>query len=309
MRAFAFLTALGLVILPDYPAPAAEPAGELRIGMLSGMFRDVPSGMVHSLAKPFRDLMTKQVGYDGDVEMVDDPLTLAEKMKDGKVQLGVFHGFEFAWAKQRCDDLVPLIVTRPPGGKVQAMVVVHRTCAAKGVSDLKSECVHIPRGAKAHSLAFLDKCRIGLDSTTCKPTPKVNQTPEDVLNAVATGDATAALVDTSALEGYKALQPGGYKSLRILSESELFPAAVVCYRKGTLSEADVTRIRTGLATATKSSSGKMLMALWNLKGFEEPPADYQNSLDTILKSYPLPTDKTAVSVEKSAVKAPGTGGK
>jgi ABC-type phosphate/phosphonate transport system substrate-binding protein len=272
------------------------------------MFRDVPPSMVQSLAKPFRDLMLKQVGYTGDVEVVDDPLALAEKMKDGKVQLGVFHGFEFAWAKQKCDDLVPLIITCPPGGKVQAVVVVHRSSTAKSLADLKAEGVHIPRGAKAHSLAFLDKARIGLDDTVGKPTPKVSQTPEEVLNAVALGETKAALVDVCALDGYRTLHPGGFKSLKVLHESEMFPPAVVCYRKGTITDAEATRIRTGLSSAAKSASGKMLMALWNLKGFEAPPTDYQTSLDTILKAYPLPTTDAAARGEKT-VKSVSPGGK
>jgi ABC-type phosphate/phosphonate transport system substrate-binding protein len=311
MRLFVFLSIFGFALAPGNLAVAAEPAGsasDFKIGMLSGMFRDVSPNMVQSLAKPFRDLMSKQVGYSGEVEVIDNPLVLAEKLKDGKIQLGVFHGFEYAWAKQKCDDLIPLIVTRPPGGKVQALVVVNRASTAKTPADLKNETIQIPRGSKAHSLAFLDKTRIGFETTTLKPTPKVNQTPEEVLLAVATGEVNAALVDACALDGFKSLQPAAYKSLKVLTESEIFPPAVVCYRKGAISETEATRIRTGLTSAAKTSSGKMLMALWNLKGFEEPPSDYQSSLETILKAYPLPPEKTE-SAEKTVTKSLSSGGK
>ena len=44
-------------------------------------------------------------------------------------------------------------------------------------------------------------------------------------------------------------------------------------------------------TANQTTSGKMMMMLWNLKGFEVPPADYQQRLDAILKAYPLPVSK------------------
>jgi ABC-type phosphate/phosphonate transport system substrate-binding protein len=301
MRVFTCVAA-GVIALAGSPAraTAADPVGELKIGMLQGMFRDVPPDMTQALAKPFRDLMLKQVGYTGTVELLDDPLALADQLKDKKVQLGVFHGFEFAWAQQRCDDLVPLIVTQPPGGKVQAMVVVHKSCPAKSVADLKDDGVHIPRGAKAHSLAFLDKCRCGLNDGTAKPTPRVKQTPEEVLNAVAAGEAKAALVDACVLEGYQTLQPGAFKSLKVLSASEAFPPAVVCYRKGTLSDTEAVRIRKSLASATKTATGKMLMTLWNLKGFEEPPKDYQASLDSILKAYPAPDDRGDQSGGKAA---------
>ena len=270
-------------------AAAQQPAGELKMGMLQGMFRDVRPAMVQALSKPFRELMLKQTGYTGDVEICTDALCLTEKMKDKSLHIGVFHGFEFAWAQTKCPDLVPLIVTRPPGGKVQAVVVVAKDSPYKTLADLKDEPVTLPRGAKAHSVAYLEKLRAGFDKGTAKPVTKLAMTGEDVLTGVVIGDVSATLVDVCALEGYQNLQPGAFKQLRILHRSEEFPAAVVAYRKGTITEAEAARIRTGLATAQNTASGKLLMTLWNLNGFEEPPAAYQGQLDAILKAYPCPT--------------------
>lgn len=281
------------VVIAASTVSAQQPVGELKMGMIQGMFRDVKPAMVQALSKPFRELMLKQTGYTGDVEICADALGLTEKMKDKSVQIGVFHGFEFAWAQTKCDDLIPLIVTRPPGGKVQAMVVVQKDSPYKTLADLKDERVTLPRGAKAHSVAFLDKLRTGVDKGTAKPETKLAMTTEDLLTGVVTGDVTAALVDVCALDGYKNLQPGAVKQLRILHESEDFPAAVVAYRKGAISEAEATRIRGGLANAEKTPSGKLLMTLWNLQGFEAPPVGYQAQLDAILKAYPCPTAKEA----------------
>jgi ABC-type phosphate/phosphonate transport system substrate-binding protein len=297
------LPAVLAVCVVGAPVRAAD-SGELKIGMLSGMFRDQQPKVIQALAKPFRDLMAKHVGYSGDVEVLDDPFTLCDRLKENKVQLGVFHGFEFAWAQQKHDDLVPLIVTQPPGGTVQAMLVVKDDSTAKAVSDLKVTDVLVPRGAKAHSLVFIDKARDGLPADTAKPTTKVDQTPEDVLNAVAGGTAKAALVDWGALDGYKVLHPGGFKSLRVLTKSEEFPPAVVCYRKGTLTDAQVTQIRDGMTASCKTPTGKMLMTLWNLKGFEAPPKGYQASLDDILKAYPLPKGEAKAEPKSGG----GTGG-
>lgn len=289
-----FCTLVALVAVAT--ASAQQPAGELKMGMIQGMFRDVKPAMVQALSKPFRELMLKQTGYTGDVEICADALGLTEKMKDKSVQIGVFHGFEFAWAQTRCDDLIPLIVTRPPGGKVQAVVVVQKDAPYKTLADLKDERVTLPRGAKAHSVAFLDKLRAGLDKAVAKPETKLAMTAEDVLSGVVSGEVTAALVDVCALEGYRNLQPGAIKHLRILHESEEFPAAVVAYRKGAITEAEAARLRTSLASAEKTASGKLLMTLWNLQGFEAPPAGYQAQLDTILKAYPCPAAKEATAV-------------
>ncbi len=309
MRWLVFSAAVALLVTPP-AARAADPA-ELKIGMLSGMFRDQQPKVIQALAKPFRDLMTKHVGYNGDVEVVDDPFTLCDKLKENKVQLGVFHGFEFAWAQQKCDDLVPLIVTCPPGGCVRAMLVVPADSPAKSAADLKGE-VLIPRGAKAHTLVFLNKLRDGLPADTAKPSAKPDQTPEDVLNAVAAGKAVAALVDVGALDGYQVLNPSGAKGLRVLARSEEFPPAVVCYRKGTLTDDQAAKIRDGMTASCKTPTGKMLMTLWNLKGFEAPPKGYQSSLDGILKAYPSPKGEMKAEIksgDRPAKVNPDPGGK
>jgi len=301
MRWLVLSSVLALFLVGTSPARAADP-GELKIGMLSGMFRDQQPKVVEALSKPFRDLMTKHIGYNGDVEVVDDPMALCDRLKENKVQLGVFHGFEFAWAQQRCDDLIPLIVTQPTGGTVQGILVVNADCPAKGVADLKCD-VLIPRGAKAHTLVFLDKLRDGVAVDVAKPAAKIDQTPEDVLNAVANGTAKAALVDWAAFDGYKVLHPSAFKSLKVLTRSEEFPPAVVCYRKGTLTDDQATRIRDGMTASCKTPTGKMLMTLWNLKGFEAPPKGYQTSLDDILKAYPVPKAevKTNAKPEEKSV--------
>ncbi len=301
------IAAAAMAMICCGPLGAADGDSELKIGMLSGMFRDVQPAMVQAMAKPFRDLMLKATNFTGDVEILDDPLELAEKLKSKKLKLGVFHGFEFAWAQQKCDDLVPLIVTVPPGGVVQGLIVVHVDNPAKSIADLGASGIGIPRGAKAHSLAYLAKARTGLESDCAKPTAQIKLTPEEILNAVATGEQKAALVDRCALDGYKTLQPGAFKSLKILGQSEEFPAGVVCYAKGALCEDEAARIRTGLTGAAKTPSGKLLMTFWNLKGFTEPGKDYQTSLDAILKAYPIPKASAASEGTKAKVTGPSGG--
>ena len=272
-------------------APADDKPVDLKMGMLQGMFRDVHPAMVQALSKPFRELVYKQTGFTGDVDLCPDAMSLIEKLKDKKLQIGVFHGHEFAWAQKKCPDLLPIVVTIPPGGKAQSMIVVNLDCKAKTLADLVDAPITLPRGTKAYSLIFMEKCRTGLGKTAPKPVTKVGMTTEDLLNAVVLGEVVAALVDASTLDGYRTLQPGAFKQLKILVESEMFPSAVVAYRKGSITEEDAEKLRTGLSSANLNPSGKLLMTLWNLKGLVEPPADYQQRLDAILKAYPLPEAK------------------
>ena len=286
-----FPIALILLLAGGVGARADDKPVDLKMGMLQGMFRDVHPAMVQALSKPFRELVFKQTGFTGDVDLCPDAMSLIEKLKDKKLQIGVFHGHEFAWAQKKCPDLVPIVITIPPGGKAQSMIVVSQESKAKTLADLTDDPVTLPRGAKAYSLLFLEKCRGGLGKTVAKPVTKIGMTTEDLLNAVVLGEVAAALVDASTLDGYKTLQPGAFKQLKILVESEMFPPAVVAYRKGCITDDDATKLRKGLSAAHQNASGKLLMTLWNLKGLEEPPVDYQQKLDAILKAYPLPEAK------------------
>jgi ABC-type phosphate/phosphonate transport system substrate-binding protein len=168
-------------------------------------------------------------------------------------------------------------------------VVVNASNKAASLADLKDDAVVIPRGAKAHSLAYIEKARRGLPANAAKPTPKPNETNEEVLNAIADGKCAAALVDVGAFNAYQAFQPGVAKALKVLCKSETFPVSVIAYRNGALDENGVGKIRQGLIEANKTAQGKPLMLLWNLKGFEDVPADYDAQLETILKAYPTPT--------------------
>ena len=282
------LTALVALAAAGAAAPAQTPAATLKIGMLKGMFRDVQPGMVMVASGPLRQLMTKQTGLDGQVELLADHNTLASKMTAKQLQVGVFHGFEFAWISPSNPDIVPLAVAVPPGRSVKACVVVHKTSPAAKLADLANESVLIPKGTKAHCFLFLDRERTGLPTTTAAPAPNKEKTVEDALNDVVTGDCPAALVDAAAMTGYQTLQPGAFKHLRVLAESEKLPPAVIAYRRGAIDDITAARMRHELVTAHQSSSSRPLLMLWNLKGFEDVPADFPQRLAEVRKAYPIP---------------------
>ena len=281
-----------------------EPTGGVQIGMVQGMFRDIQPGMVQALSRPLRDMIKKQTGLTGDVEIVPDTFTLAERMKAKRYQLGVFHGFEFAWVRKQNPNLVPLAVTIPPGRKLQACVVVHQDSPAQTLADLKDQPVIVHRGTKAHCLAFLDRERAGLPATTAVPKGKPPVTAEEALDAVVSGDAPASLVDASALTGYQSLQPGAFKHLRVLARSEVFPQTVIAYNRGSLPDGTIAGIRRLLTEAHTTAAGKPLMMLWSLKGFEDVPADYESQLERIAQAYPPPARSKPVPVTAAGGMAP-----
>lgn len=260
----------------------------VKIGMIQGMFRDTQPAMVQALSRPLRNLIQQQTGLSGTVEIVPDACTLADKMKAGDFQLGVYHGFEFAWVQKTHPDLVPLVVTVPPARTLRAMVVIQADSPAKKLSDLADAVVLVPRGTKAHCFLYLDAQRVGLPAASARPQTKPALTSEEALDAVVQGDHPAAVVDASALLGYQSLQPGAARQLRVLCESDAFPASVIAYQKGSLPAGTIDGVRKLLTEAHQTPAGKPLMMLWNLKGFEDVPADYGDQLTRIGKAYPTP---------------------
>jgi ABC-type phosphate/phosphonate transport system substrate-binding protein len=279
-----------LAVVGGAASQATEPTDSIQIGMVQGMFRDVQPAMVQAMSKPLRDLIKKQTGLTGEVDICKDVHELSQKMSDKKLHIGIYHGFEFAWVKSKNLDLVPLVVTVPPAGKFQAHVVVSKESSHKSLSDLRTETILIPRGTKAHCLAYLDLARKGIPETCAKPESKSKMTSEEVLDAIVSGDATAAIVDASALMGYKNLQPGAFEQLKILCESDVFPQTVVAVQKGTLPEDTIQKVKNLLTTANQNAYGKPLLMIWNLKGFQEIPAGYEAQLTKSLATYPDPLE-------------------
>lgn len=271
-------------------AEAGEPLSELKIGLPRPMFKDVPQAMVNAAARPFQTMIQDKAGIKGSVEVVDDYKALADKIATGKIDIGVFHGFEYAWIKDT-PGLIPLVATVPNCGKVQACLVVRIDSKIIDPKDLKGSCVLVPAMSKAHCHMYLDRLREKLPAGDCCPVKRGNLTPQDALGEVANSegdDPVAAIVDVASLVALERALPGCYKRLRIVAQSELLPSAVVVYRKEALDAATVTKIRNGLIDCVNTPIGKMFALFWQLKGFEDVSPAYHAHVAKSLAAYPEP---------------------
>lgn len=297
---------MGYVVLPVLvvaaaaarPAPAHNPAGVLRLGMLQGMFKDVPEVVVKATAQPFAELFQKQTGLKGDVIVVPDFDALATQMKDSRLDVGVFHGFEFAWVRDHHPELEPVAIAIPPRRKVQACLVVHKDSAAEGPKDLQGPSVAVPLFTNAPTRLYLERIRDGLPSGCCESAKGERLTPEELLDKVAQNQVACALMDVSSLTAYQTNKPGAFKNLRVLCESDPFPSAVIALRKGALSPAAGKAIRNGLANAKNTAQGRAFLMLWQLQGFEDVPADFDAEMKRSLKAFPPPAK--AAEADKNA---------
>lgn len=284
----------GVLILFAAVSPAGaekiKPAEQtLRIGLLQPMFKDVPQALINAAAKPFEAMIQAKTGMKGTMQMVPDYRELAEGIKTGKIDLAVFHGFEYAWVKET-PGLVPLVVAVPNCGSVQACLVVNKKSEAKTPACLKGACVLVPKGTKAHCAMYLEHLRGTLPAAECCQTKREDIGVEEALFALGGGKADAALVDVSALKSLENNYPGCFRQLRVLSESKPLPAAVVVYRDGAIDAKTVKKLRDGLLDCVKSSEGYAFTVFWQLKGFAEVSPAYNAQVKHCLECYPAPVE-------------------
>ena len=275
MRACGVLLGVMALTATIHTSQAAEPAlaTELKIGLPQPMFKDVPKAMVNAAAQPLQKMIQEQSGLKGAVKILPDYKTLADEIAAGNIDIGVFHGFEYAWVKDQ-PNLIPLVATMPSCGKVQACLVVHVDSKVKEAKELKGACVLVPAMTKAHCHMYLERLRDKIPAGDCCPAKTGPLSSQDTLVEVANERADAALVDISALINLQRESPAAYKQLRVLSQSELLPAAVVVYRKGALDAKTVNKIRNGLIDCVNSPMGKLFAMFWQLKGFEDVTPAY-----------------------------------
>ncbi len=262
--------------------------GPVSIGMISTLFRDTPEGLALAMMQPFGAMMEAQTGVPGKLVPGGDADALGAKLAADKVQLGVFHGIEFAWARLKYPDFKPLVIAINQHRQLHAYIVVHNDSPVTGLGDLKGKSFAVPKQTKEHCRVVVHhECR----SCGCEPgkffaslTCPANL--EEALDDVVDKVVEATIVDGVGLECYQRRKPGRYARLRTVHRSEPFPAAVVAYRAGTMDEATLQKFRSGLLKAHESALGKQLLNLWKLSGFEAVPDNYEENLAAIVKTYP-----------------------
>jgi ABC-type phosphate/phosphonate transport system substrate-binding protein len=191
--------------------------------------------------------------------------------------------------------------------QLYANVVIRADAASAGFADLKDKKVSLPRGSREHCHLFLQKLcqQAGATPATFFAQIINHSNVEDALDDVLRGKVQAAIVDNVALECYEQVKPGCRARLKVLKQSEVFPAAVIAYRQGALDAATLTVFRNGMMTANQTARCRDLLALWKLTGFEAIPNDFQQTLDNIRQAYPHTAAVRAKTPEPAAAPAKG----
>ena len=232
----------------------------------------------------------EQTGMSNEIQGQQRWDLLADKLAKGQLQIGVFQGYEFAWAQEKVPQLKPLALGVNGERYPVACVVVKRDNAAKSFADLKGQTLVMPATTQGYLKLFVDRqaelCKQKADAFFAK----ITRTPdvEDALDDIVDGKGQAIVVDQSTLQAYKRSKPGRFNQLREVAQSQPFAPIVVVYCGTFLDQPTISRFKEGLLGAAQKEKGETLLTLSHLSGFETVPPDFDRVLAETRKNYPHP---------------------
>jgi ABC-type phosphate/phosphonate transport system substrate-binding protein len=262
----------------------------LHVGLVDTLFPDQTEKEIKATAGPFKSLMEEQAKVLGEVGVGGNYERVASELKDKKIDLGVFHGFEFAWARKANPDLKPLMIGINERPYVQIVVVVNTEEKLADPTGLKGKAIALPKLGRETGRLFVERKIVAdampLDKWFGKVTrPRTN---EDALNDVADNVVQVTAVDSVDLEKFKKRYPKTGARLKVLKESEKMPCVVVAYQPGNVDMETLNKVRSGMIGAKSTQRGRDLMELCRLTAFEAVPGDLDKQLAETLKNYPPP---------------------
>jgi ABC-type phosphate/phosphonate transport system substrate-binding protein len=284
----ALTSAVVLSLILFLPAAKGRQSKLLRIGTSGYLTPADQSGTEKGAVDALRSLIQEKTGFEVQIERQNGWRQLAERIAKGQLELGIFHGYEFAWARN--DHLKPLVLANSGNRYLVFSVMTRRDNPAKDLAGLQDRTVSIPDIGHRDLRLFIDRnCR------ALKKTPEtffskvsVPHNVEDALDDVVDGQVQAIVVDQQVLEAYQRRKPGRFDQLKEVVRSQPFPPAVIAYDDRVLDEATVRQFRDGLLRGAGKDKQDIVLGLFHWKGFESVPADFDQVLAETRKVYPAP---------------------
>src|SRR5579884_2726427 len=137
--------------------PDRAAGGSVHIGIVKSLFRDAPEPLVRALTQPLGLLMKVETGMNGVLSSDATALELGKNLADGKVQIGVFQGIEFAWAKQKYPALRALVLVTDGKPFRRAYLVVSRKGPIQHFADIKG-ALAMPMFSHEQCYEFVKHC-------------------------------------------------------------------------------------------------------------------------------------------------------
>jgi len=264
----------------------------LHIGTSGSLALNASGTKEETALDTLKSFIKSETGFDNELIQQKNYEELIQKMASGQLQLGVFQGFEFAWAQAENAKLQPLALAVDVYHYRYAYLMVRRDSKFVDLAALQGQTLSIPQVGQGHLRLFVER----RSQTHGKPleaffskiaTPG---TIEDALDDVVDKVVQAAVVDRVGLEAYKRRKPGRFAQLKELEHSPAFPPPLVAYYDEVVDQQTRQRFKDGLLTAKDKEKGQRLLNLFKLTGFDVPPRDFGQVLAETQKAYPPPKE-------------------
>jgi ABC-type phosphate/phosphonate transport system substrate-binding protein len=288
------LLAFGLALLLIIPAEVVNgqqgKLKSLRIGS-SGSLTDAKDEKKEKAAlESLESFVKDETGLKSQIQRQKNWRELADKLAKEDLDVGVFRGYEFAWAQEKHSALKPLALAVNVYRYPVVYVVVQRNNPAKDFAALAGQSLALPSTGQGYLRLFVERQAEAkgkkLDAFFSKV--KSYENFEDALDDVVDGVEKAAVADRAALEAYKRRKPGRFKQLKEVVHSQPFPPTVVAYYGTHLNDATLKQFRDGLLKASHTERGQTMLTFFRLTGFESVPDDFGKVLAETRKLYPPP---------------------
>jgi ABC-type phosphate/phosphonate transport system substrate-binding protein len=114
----------------------AVPGGQgkhemLRIGISGGMSEETPGPKEKSALETLKRFIKDETGLENEILRQSDWRELTEKLAKGQLQVGVYEGYEFAWAQANNPELKPLALAVNVEHYAVVFVITQKTSKTK----------------------------------------------------------------------------------------------------------------------------------------------------------------------------------
>jgi len=262
----------------------------LRIGTSGTLTAEKDSTKEKGALANLQGFIKDETGLKNEIERQKDWRELADKMSKGQLHIGVFQGYEYAWAKEQHPELEMLALAINVSRYPVAYVIARRDGPVKDFDGLAGKSLALPDTGQRYLRLFVERESQTRGKEVNAYFSKVTFTEnvEDCLDDVVDGKVDATVVDRSAVEAYKRRKPGRFDKLKDVAKSQPFPPVVIAHYDKALDDITRKRFRLGLLGAGNKEKGKTMLTLFRLTGFETPPEDFDKVLAEVRKAYPPP---------------------
>src|SRR5579859_2813634 len=136
-RAWMALAAGTLIALMGMARAQDKDLKTLKIGTTGSLAEGTSGGDEKGAMTTLHDFVKSETGFENEINNLKGWQDLGQQLADGKINIGVFQGYEFAWAKEKFPKLEALTLAVNGHPYRYAHVVVRKDSKAQGFASLK----------------------------------------------------------------------------------------------------------------------------------------------------------------------------